>query len=187
MNLFLQKSFNEVSLNEIIQQSGLSKGAFYHYFDSKDALFRATAEYFFANLVQIEYDKFPTDSLKAFCNAYMESMDKLLNIKLPFNLKSDASGFKLAIETSQKYPEFFEQRRVVEFSYWQKAVTAALASGEIGTRLPAPAVTSLFINVCNGLILIKATARHDKTAFIEKLRATLSDLYDLLGGEVTAA
>ncbi len=38
---FLQKGFNAASLNEIIGSTGLSKGAFYHHFDSREALLKA--------------------------------------------------------------------------------------------------------------------------------------------------
>ena len=37
--LFLQKSFKEVTMQEIVKETGLSKGAFYHYFTGKDELF----------------------------------------------------------------------------------------------------------------------------------------------------
>ena len=38
-SLFLQKSFKEVTMKEIVKETGLSKGAFYHYFESKEQLF----------------------------------------------------------------------------------------------------------------------------------------------------
>ena len=37
--LFLQKNFKEVTMKEIVDKTGLSKGAFYHYFESKEQLF----------------------------------------------------------------------------------------------------------------------------------------------------
>lgn len=37
--LFLQKSFKQVTLKEIVEETGLSKGAFYHYFTSKEQIF----------------------------------------------------------------------------------------------------------------------------------------------------
>lgn len=180
LRLFLEKSFSEVSMNEIIQQSGLSKGAFYHYFDSKDALFRATAEFFFENLVNIEYDKFPANSLRAFCEAYLESMRKLLDIKLPAVKSSAVSGFKLAIETTQKYPEFFNDKRQEQHYYWQAAVTQARLGGEIKTSLPNDAIAALFVNLTNGLILSKAIEQCNEKYFITKLEETIFNLYDLL-------
>lgn len=42
--LFLERGYENVSLNDILAASGTSKGAFYHYFPSKEALVTALAE-----------------------------------------------------------------------------------------------------------------------------------------------
>jgi TetR/AcrR family transcriptional regulator, cholesterol catabolism regulator len=42
--LFLQHGYDNVSLNDLIADAGVSKGAFYHWFPSKDALVSALAE-----------------------------------------------------------------------------------------------------------------------------------------------
>jgi AcrR family transcriptional regulator len=44
LRLFLERGYDETSLNEIITQAGVSKGAFYHYFPSKEALLEALAD-----------------------------------------------------------------------------------------------------------------------------------------------
>ena len=43
-DLFLRRGYEEASLNDLIAESGLSKGAFYHYFSSKDRLLDALAQ-----------------------------------------------------------------------------------------------------------------------------------------------
>lgn len=43
MTLFLERGYEKVSLNDLIATSGMSKGAFYHYFSSKEALVSALA------------------------------------------------------------------------------------------------------------------------------------------------
>ncbi|OBH59703.1 TetR family transcriptional regulator [Mycobacterium mantenii] len=42
--LFLRRGYENVSLNDLIADAGVSKGAFYHWFPSKDALITALAE-----------------------------------------------------------------------------------------------------------------------------------------------
>ncbi|OHU22270.1 TetR family transcriptional regulator [Mycobacteroides franklinii] len=44
MALFLERGYEKVSLNDLIATSGMSKGAFYHYFPSKEALMSALAK-----------------------------------------------------------------------------------------------------------------------------------------------
>jgi AcrR family transcriptional regulator len=44
VGLFVQHGYENVSLNDLIAAAGVSKGAFYHWFPSKDALVAALAE-----------------------------------------------------------------------------------------------------------------------------------------------
>ncbi len=44
MALFLRHGYDNISLNNVIADAGISKGAFYHWFPSKDALIAALAE-----------------------------------------------------------------------------------------------------------------------------------------------
>ncbi len=44
--LFLTRGYDRASLNDVIATAGISKGAFYHYFPSKEALLEALAERF---------------------------------------------------------------------------------------------------------------------------------------------
>jgi AcrR family transcriptional regulator len=41
--LFFERGYDNTTVNDIIEAAGLSKGAFYHYFSSKDALLEALA------------------------------------------------------------------------------------------------------------------------------------------------
>jgi AcrR family transcriptional regulator len=42
--IFSDRPYDEVSMSDIAQEAGISKGLLYHYFPSKQALFRATLE-----------------------------------------------------------------------------------------------------------------------------------------------
>ena len=41
--LFYENGYDDTTIEEIIFESGTSKGSFYHYFDSKDALLGSLA------------------------------------------------------------------------------------------------------------------------------------------------
>ena len=60
--LFLQKSFKEVTMKEIVQKTGLSKGAFYHYFSSKEELFNEIIHTFYLKMMAVEFEKFDQKS-----------------------------------------------------------------------------------------------------------------------------
>lgn len=50
--LFLEKGYEETSVEDILKASGLSKGGFYHYFRSKDEVLAASIANFADNLLQ---------------------------------------------------------------------------------------------------------------------------------------
>jgi TetR/AcrR family transcriptional regulator, transcriptional repressor for nem operon len=45
--LFLSFSYREVTLNKLLKETGISRGAFYHHFGSKEELFAEVVEQFF--------------------------------------------------------------------------------------------------------------------------------------------
>lgn len=49
-DLIWVSSYAQVGINEICQRAGVSKGCFYHYFDSKTALFAAACDFYWQNL-----------------------------------------------------------------------------------------------------------------------------------------
>lgn len=67
--LFLQRGYDNVSLNDLIADAGVSKGAFYHWFPSKEALIVALAD-------RIVRDQFATiEATVAQCDG--NALDKL--------------------------------------------------------------------------------------------------------------
>jgi AcrR family transcriptional regulator len=46
LGLYLSRGYDNTSLNDVIAEAGMSKGAFYHYFPSKEALLVAIADRF---------------------------------------------------------------------------------------------------------------------------------------------
>ena len=63
--LFLQHGFDGTGLSQILKETGLSKGAFYHYFASKDALYREVVESFFLNPVRrFDFEHFDAQGVR---------------------------------------------------------------------------------------------------------------------------
>jgi AcrR family transcriptional regulator len=55
LKLILTKGYGNVTMSEMVKASGLSKGAFYHYFTSKDQIYHNTLDkYFFSYLASFE-------------------------------------------------------------------------------------------------------------------------------------
>lgn len=58
--LFFEKGYKEVTMSELVKETGLSKGAFYHYFSSKEELYTVTLEKYVGSYIQnfsLDYDE----------------------------------------------------------------------------------------------------------------------------------
>lgn len=63
--LFLNHGFDGTGVNQILEKSSLSKGAFYHHFKSKDEIYREViTEFFLKPLETTDFDKMATLPLR---------------------------------------------------------------------------------------------------------------------------
>ena len=66
LKLILKKGYANVTMNELVGASGLSKGAFYHYFKSKDQIYYETLEkYFFSYMASFDLTYNEAQSFKS--------------------------------------------------------------------------------------------------------------------------
>jgi len=80
--LFFQKGYKEVTMSELVKESGLSKGAFYHYFDSKEELYNHSMEMFidhYLNEFTLEFNEDLTlkDNLIALYDQFIPLTDNM--------------------------------------------------------------------------------------------------------------
>ena len=113
--LFLQKSFKEVTMKEIVEKTGLSKGAFYHYFESKEQLFLEVLDFFFTSVMTHAYDTYSRESFYKFYHDYANEV-KTYCIYYLEKFKGDESEnelamnyFTLAFDAIKLFPEFKEK------------------------------------------------------------------------------
>ncbi len=114
LKLFLQKNFKEVTMKEIVRETGLSKGAFYHYFESKEKLFYEIIDYFFAAILEYDFKQLPNDSLQHF---YQANAEQLNTLRFQFLSKEKDDGedfinlnfFALLFDAFKLFPEFRSQ------------------------------------------------------------------------------
>ena len=71
--LFLKKGFNNVSLNEIIKESGITTGGFYYHFDSKDTLLVEVIKKYIFN-----YFNFTIEQIKDFEGTHKEKLKTVI-------------------------------------------------------------------------------------------------------------
>lgn len=156
--LFLQKSFKEVTMKDIVDATGISKGAIYHYFSSKEELFKEVVETFFLKSQDAFFGNVPNDNLKAFINAYLQNaVDLIGELKKNFGLNSSNQGityYSMSFDILRLFPEY-EKVTATQFQRdlekWEEVIGNARRSGEIQTAMSDSQLARLFVVINDGL------------------------------------
>lgn len=113
LKLVLTKGYGNVTMSELVKASGLSKGAFYHYFTSKDQIYHNTLDkYFFSYLATFELTYNPEWSFK-------ENLFNILNQFLQFAKEIE---FLIGPENNM-------------ISYYQTMLDASIRSEEVKDKM----------------------------------------------------
>ncbi len=159
-SLFLRKSYKEVTLNELIEATGLSKGAFYHYFASKEQLFIEVINVFFFEKSFIDYSKLSHDSLWSFYHDYAKAVQKLINSYKDYidYKKTEASinYFTLIFDALKHFPGFRKklmEAQKKELNAWTKIVKIGREKGEYSSSMSDEQLARMFIYSNDGIAL----------------------------------
>lgn len=157
-NLFLQKTYKDVSLNEIVDKIGLTKGAFYHYFQSKEELFTEIVEkYLVIGQAQV-YNTIPRDNLKSFITTYLERIVSFVdNFKQTIDNVDASKGISLfnimfdALRLTQGFDNKVHQLHKEEREIWVEVIQNAKKSGEIKSTMSDMLLARTFISINDGI------------------------------------
>ena len=154
--LFLKKTFKEVTMQEIVAATGLSKGGFYHYYESKDQLFAEVINHFFANHMDFDYSRFSTASLAEFCKDCLSDYDNKLNRISKTGSNVDVNFYLLIFEAIKILPGFKEkmaEQKANELKAWKKIINLAKKNGEISSAMSDEQIAKCFININIGITI----------------------------------
>lgn len=180
LRLFLKNPYKEVSLRDIVNEVGLTKGAFYHYYTSKEQLFEETVKYFYNNAIVADYSKFPKNSLKEFYEHYLtvlQSPDDFDEIDEDMNL------FIFISEASKRIPAFSEihlAQRKKELSAWSEIIGTAKRNKEIKTNIPSEELAIMFLNISDGILMNRTISKKDGMESLIEIKKDWDNLYNLL-------
>jgi TetR/AcrR family transcriptional regulator, transcriptional repressor for nem operon len=158
LHLFLRKSFKDVTMKEIVEKTGLSKGAFYHYFSSKEQVFEEVIRFFFEDFFIEDFHEYSHESLALFIRDMLISMEnKLKSAKIILQDKDhefNANHYYLLFDALKMLPDFKQeliQRQKAEQKAWTKIVSIARKNGEIRSDMTDEQIAKLFIYTGDGL------------------------------------
>lgn len=158
--LFLQKSFKEVTMKEIVTATGLSKGAFYHYFTSKEQLFQEIIDSYYMTFFAINYTQFNQQNLYAFYHDYLNYIDngiaELLGRFEGTKTRIAINYYLLIFDAINLYPGFLEKSKELtqrELSNWVQIIRTARESGEIKSTMTDEQIAKIFTSSNDGISL----------------------------------
>lgn len=171
LNLFMQKSFKEVTLKELVEKTRMSKGAFYHYFESKEQLFREVVHFAFSTVVEVPYSQFSKESLYRFYHDFIHYFINEEASKLTINYIS------LTFDALKFVPSFQEkllESQQMQLKAWEGIIQTARDRGEISSPMKDGEIANMFIYSSDGFSLHRIFSQEDR----ENIRISLLTLWN---------
>ena len=179
--LFLSRSYEAVSISDISNAIGFTKGALYHHFKNKEDLFKAIIDKY---LIITELSKTSNEmTLSQFIEEAIKKAKDILHgifgekpAYIPINY------FSLAIDALRHYPGFASNKDsllITEISNIEKILEKAIKRGEIrqdiNIKLTAMNFFSLSLGVATNLL-----HNNSPQLAIKSLKDQLNEFYKLL-------
>jgi AcrR family transcriptional regulator len=161
LKLFLQKNFKEVTMKEIVDKTGLSKGAFYHYFESKEKLFEEIVENLVATYMDFENYDYSRITLYEFYHFNASKSNFVREQILESSEESTdsiltANFYSLMFDAIKLVPGFKEKIKKLheaELKAWISVIANAKKNHEIQSLLSDQQIASMFIYIADGIAL----------------------------------
>jgi AcrR family transcriptional regulator len=145
IDLFYQRGYDATSVREIVESAGLTKGAFYHYLESKDHLLQLIHDqYFDRQLARLE--ELSQSDLTA-----REQLDAVIHDIVQGLETNDKTMSVFMRERRALSPEGFERLRAKRNTYQRRLVAVVeegMANGEFRQAGDAKIITFGIIGMC---------------------------------------
>lgn len=151
--LFITKSYKAVTMSDLEKETGLTKGAFYHYFKSKEEIYIEVIDKFYlANHLPRDEEIEDNGTLQEYIELHLKHIDFLANkFKEITNIdRPDPTLISLIMEAKEYYPGFTEKLREVgdaTFNKWERVISRAKIRGEIKHDIESDILTENFIAI----------------------------------------
>lgn len=155
LRLFVTRGYNSVSLIDVANEVGITKGGIYHYFDSKDALLQ-TAMHYLLERLESNYTELLRNnhSIRDVLSALLVEKTLEQYAKALLQIEEDrVDCVHFIIEIMSKFPDIQvrmeEGRRVICEIFAEKIATASL-QGELKPGLDSYALAASIMALANG-------------------------------------
>lgn len=174
--LFYDKGYDDTTIEDIVWESGTSKGSFYHYFESKDALL-SSLSYLFDNKYeelekQIPEDMNAIDTLLFLNTELFDMIENSIDIGLLSRLFSTqliTKGEQSLLDRDRFYYKFI--KKIVALGQERGEITNSMTAKEI-MRFYALCERALMYDwcLCKGDYSLKEYGKKTMPMFLAKLK-----------------
>jgi len=156
-NMFLYNNYEAVTINSIIEATGLTKGGIYYYYASKEEIFKAVVDkYMLEYREDISAD---CSSLKELIKSTIDSAKKKIT-KVVVENKNFQNAvpinyISLMIAAYRYYPGFAKIWSVFINSLtevWRKTIRKSIEAGEIRNDIDVDAAIANFLQINSGIV-----------------------------------
>jgi len=183
--LLLTKGYNAVSITDIQAETGMSRGLLYHYFGSKEELFKAAGEVYLVSSFLINTDETKGYDLIGMMQYIIEKYTAISRQWRNYAgtgkitmANYDFLFYQMMRKEKEIEKKYFHMRREEEKA-WTDAVNKSLSKGEIRPLLPAEKIAAHFILLLDG-VWMQSTETNSISRYIRHTRQVLQDYYYLL-------
>jgi len=183
--LFLKKGYKAVTMHDLERETGLTKGAFYHYFKSKEDIFIAVIDDYHLSQKGNSPSEFENhSSLAEFIDFQINEITlRISNLRSQTDIEDpDPFFISLIIEARKYYPGFTEKTKKhskATINIWENKIREAQLNKEIKKEIDAVILAETMISICMSMfkyIMIKETPEFA----IEILKRQFALVYDLI-------
>ena len=190
---FIQKPYIEVTMSEILNVSGLSKGGFYHHFSSKELLYREVIDKYILGTFKMEYEHFNSNPYELpfneFVPAYLKStFGHLLEIT-----NSELGDLKLNIKDINPYMVMFDMLKYYkgfgsilnelhnnEIAMFKTFIDKAKEKGEIRKEIDSLSLANHVHIMMHGIGVLAMFDNSLERNIENDIRNQFNDLYQLI-------
>jgi len=189
---FLKKSYKEVTMSDILKASGLSKGGFYHHFESKEILYHEVIDHFVLGTFLTEYGHFTANPYDlTFCEfvpVYIKStLDHLLELAdtrlHEFNLKiEDVNLYLVLFDMMEHYKGFdlvISNLHEHEIIMFKTMIDKAKEKGEIKNEIDSLSLANHVHTLMHGICVL-AMFDEGMENLDENIKKHFNNLYQLI-------
>ena len=183
--LLLAKGYDGVSITDIQRETGMSRGLLYHYYGSKEALFRIAGETFLTDLFftgPAQTKEFGLlEMIIHIISRYKDLYKNWSKYPAEANISIAKYDFLIyqMIEKEKRIARMYAEMRDKEMAAWIQAAHRSLQNKEIRAVLKADRIANHFIALLDG-VWLKAVEEGNARKHVYQAKQVLMDYYELL-------